>query len=151
MSTRLLLDEHYAEEIAAALRERGHDVVAVVSDPDLRGASDPTVFRLAAQAGRRIVTENIKDLRPLLLHAATTDAPAATLLLVAPRRFPRGRGDRADAIVEALDGWLTRRDSGERPAEDWLSENSDQSNTPARRTVGGRTRSIPMEQTCWVG
>lgn len=121
MTIRLLLDEHYSEEIAAALRERGHDVVAAVSNPDLRGASDPAVFRWAAQAGRRIVTEIIKDFRPLLLHGATSNTPMAGLLLVPPRRFPRGRGDRAAMIVSALDSWLNRRVAARRPVEDWLT------------------------------
>ncbi len=120
MTTRLLLDEHYSEAIAVALRARGHDVASVVADPDLRGASDPEVFRWASQAGRRIVTENIKDFRPLLLQAAASGDAMAPLLLVPPRRFPRGRGDRAAAIVAALHSWLTRPDIDRRPAEDWL-------------------------------
>jgi len=120
MTVGLLLDEHYSEMIAAALREQGDDVVAVVSDPDLRGASDAEVFRFAAGQGRRIVTENIKDFRPLLLKAAASGTDAAPLLLVPPRRFPRGRGDRTAAIVVALHAWLTRPDVAERPVEDWL-------------------------------
>lgn len=121
MSTRLLLDEHYSEEIAAALRERRHDVLAVVSDADLRAASDPMIFGWAAEAGRRIVTENIKDFRPLLLHGAMSGAPIASLLLVPPRRFPRGRGDRAASITAALHDWLSCSDAARRPVEDWLT------------------------------
>lgn len=121
MTTQLLLDEHYSEGIAEALRGLGHDVVAAVSDPDLRGASDPEIFRWAAETGRRIVTENIKDFRPLLLHGATSGTPTAPLLLVPPRRFPRGRGDRAATISAALHGWLTRPDAASRPVEDWLT------------------------------
>ncbi len=121
MTNRLLLDEHYSEEIAAQLRGRGHDVVAAVSDPDLRGASDPEVFRWSAHVGRRIVTENVKDSRPLLLRGTAAGEPTAPLLLVPPRRFPRGRGSRAASILTALDDWLVRPDVDERPVEDWLT------------------------------
>ncbi|QAY59565.1 hypothetical protein ET475_05905 [Microbacterium protaetiae] len=120
MTSRLLLDEHCGESIAAALRERGHDVVAVVADPELRGAPDADVFRAAAESGRRIVTENIKDFRPLLMEAAATGTPLAALLLAPPRRFPRGRGDRVAAIVAALNEWLAADDVTDRPVEDWL-------------------------------
>lgn len=120
MTTRLLLDEHYSEAIAVALRDLGHDVVSVVAHADLRGANDPDVFRHAAEAGRRIVTENIKDFRPLLLQAAASGAPVAPLLLVPPRRFPRGRGDRTAVIAAVLHAWLARPDADARPVEDWL-------------------------------
>ncbi|MFC8682338.1 DUF5615 family PIN-like protein [Microbacterium ureisolvens] len=103
MTVRLLLDEHYSEAIAEALRAPGHDAIAVVTHPDLRGASDPDVYRWAAAAGRRIVTENIKDFRPLLLDAIAADAAIAPLLLVHPRRYPRGQGDRTAAITRVLD------------------------------------------------
>ncbi|MEQ6896039.1 DUF5615 family PIN-like protein [Microbacterium sp. KR10-403] len=120
MTNALLLDEHYGEAIAIALRERGHDVVSVVADDELRGAPDADVFRVAAASHRRIVTENIKDFRPLLMDAAAQGAPFAALLLVPPRRFPRGRGDRSAVIIAALHEWLAARDAGERPLEDWL-------------------------------
>jgi predicted nuclease of predicted toxin-antitoxin system len=121
MTVRLLLDEHYAEAIAAELRAAGHDVIAAVPAADLRGSSDPELFHHAADSDRRIVTENIKDFRPLLLHAIATGSPVAPLLLVPPRRFPRGRGDRTAVIVTALRAWLERADAARRPVEDWLT------------------------------
>ncbi len=118
---RLLLDEHYSETIAAALRGQGHDVIAAAADPELRGVSDPVLFLHAAATGRRIVTENIKDFRPLLIQAIAADAPAAALLLVSPRRFPRGGGDRTAVIAAALASWLEVAKGHERPLEDWVS------------------------------
>lgn len=121
MTERLLLDEHYGEAIAAALRELGHDVVSVVADDTLRAASDAVVFASAAAEGRRVVTENIKDFRPLLLAAlGRGESSFASLLLVSPRRFPRGSGDRAAVITAALAAWLEGVDAGSRPVEDWL-------------------------------
>jgi predicted nuclease of predicted toxin-antitoxin system len=120
VSGRLLLDEHYSAEIADRLCGDGHDVVAVVADAELRALPDAELFRWAADRGRRIVTENIKDFRPLLLRAYTTGEPIAPLLLVSPRRFPRGGGDRTEAIVKALTTWLDRAKQDDRPDEDWL-------------------------------
>lgn len=117
MTEALLLDEHYSEDIAQTLRDKGHDVLAVVALPELRGGSDETVYRFATENNRRVVTENIKDFRPLLL-AKPADDTGASLLLVPPRRFPRGSGKRQAAIVAALDKWLAQLD---RPPEDWLS------------------------------
>lgn len=121
MTVHLLLDEHYAEAIAAELRATGHDVVATVSYPELRGTSDQELFRHAAETNRRIVTENATDFRPLLLEAIATGSPTAPLLLVPPRRFPRGRGDRTAAIIAAIRAWLERPDAPRRPVEDWLT------------------------------
>jgi len=120
VTERLLLDEQDSEQIAVALRERGHDVESVVADDTLRAASDPVVFLEAAARGRRIVTENIKDFRPLLMAALGKGETFAPLLLVAPRRFPRGSGSRAHAIVDALATWLDDADAQPRPVEDWL-------------------------------
>lgn len=108
-------------EIAAALRDAGHDAVAAVAGPGQRGASDPELFQRAAADERRIVTENITGFRPLLLQAVTAGGPVAPFVLVPPRRFPRGRGDRTAAIVAALRVWLDRPDAGQRPLEDRLT------------------------------
>lgn len=121
MTVSLLLDEHYSDVIAAELRAAGHDVIAVVVDPDLRAQPDAELFRRAAAAGRRIVSENIKDFRPLLLQAYADGDPVAQLLLVPPGRFPRGAGRRNTAIVAALSEWLSSPGVAERPDEDWLA------------------------------
>lgn len=121
MTTRLLLDEHYAVDIAEQLRADGHDVIAVLEDPNLRAQPDPDLFRWAAGQGRRIVTENIKDFRPLLLEAHAAEEPVAPLLLVTPRRFPRGDNNRSHAIVTALTTWLNQPGAATRPEEDWLA------------------------------
>lgn len=120
MREKLLLDEHYSEVIAAELRAAGHDVVAVVADPQVRAQPDSDVFRYAAESGRRIVTENVKDFRPLLQHAYAAGDPTARLLLVPPNRFPRGSARRTAAVVRALSAWLTTAEAEDRPDEDWL-------------------------------
>jgi hypothetical protein len=120
MTGRLLLDEHYAAEIADRLCVDGYDIVAVVGDAELRALPDTEIFRWAAGRGRRIVTENIKDFRPLLMRAYTTGEAIAPLLLVSPRRFARGGGDRTEVIVKALTAWLHLAEPGDRPDEDWL-------------------------------
>lgn len=120
MSEKLLLDEHYSDVIAAELRELGYDVVAVVTDPDLRAQPDAEVFRRAAAADRRIVTENIKDFRPLLQQAYAAGDPVARLLLVPQERFPRGAGRRMTAIIRGVQEWLAAADVADRPDEDWL-------------------------------
>jgi len=118
MTEPLLLDEHYSEESAKALRELGYDVISVVALSELRGKSDEGVFRYAAESHRRVVTENIKDFRPFLTNRKS-GTPLASLLLVPPRRFPRGGGNRQAAIISALSTWLAK--PGEHPQEDWLS------------------------------
>jgi predicted nuclease of predicted toxin-antitoxin system len=120
VSESLLLDEHYSDAIAAELRAAGHDVIAVVADPQLRAQSDLEVFRQAAASGRRIVTENIKDFRPLLQQAYAAGDPTARLLLVPPNRFPRGAGRRSAAIVKAVSEWLATAEVAGCPHEDWL-------------------------------
>jgi hypothetical protein len=117
---RLLLDEHYSDAIAADLRAAEYDVVAVVVDLQLRAQPDLEVFRHAAASGRRIVTENIRDFRPLLQQAYAAGDPTARLLLVPPHRFPPKAGRRASAIVKALSEWLALAEAADRPDEDWL-------------------------------
>lgn len=61
---KLLLDEMVSWKIAAELRNRGHDVVAVKRDrPALESRADPTVLASAAAEQRAIVTNNVRDYR----------------------------------------------------------------------------------------
>ena len=123
---RLLLDEMHAPGLAEELRRRGHDVVAVAVDLELRSLTDEELFRLcrpdgpARLRGRRIVTGNVKDFRPLLRRAEELGAPTAGVLFTSSRRFPRSRRNPAP-ILDALHGWLTHPDAARRPLEAWLS------------------------------
>ena len=62
---RLLLDEMFSPAIAAGLRERGHDVIAVADRPDLRAKSDEEIFAWASAEARWLLNENVKDFRIL--------------------------------------------------------------------------------------
>lgn len=110
----LLLDEMFAPRIADLLRARGHDVVALVADPQLRALADPDVYRWAGDQARRVVTENVRDFRSLV--AAD---PLTGVLFTSSRTFPRSRAS-TGLLVDALDSWLTEAARTPRPAEDWL-------------------------------
>ncbi|MGY1640870.1 DUF5615 family PIN-like protein [Geodermatophilus sp. SYSU D00703] len=97
---RSLLDEMYPRRFAEMLRSDGHDVVAVVEEPDLVGREDAEVVRRAREDGRVVVTENVVDYAPL--------APGdhAGLLLVNARRWPRTPSG-LPRLAAALRAWLT--------------------------------------------
>jgi Domain of unknown function (DUF5615) len=120
---RLLLDEHYAPEIAEQLRRRGHDVVAVKERPHLIGRSDRVQFAGLADERRAIVTEDVGDYRPLLASAVRRGQRTFGLLCVNPRRFARRR-DEIGRLVAALDAFLRAHpgddDLADAGGEAWL-------------------------------
>lgn len=62
---KALLDEQLSPHIAALLRQAGLDVEAVADRADLVGRSDTVIFEAACRENRAVVTNNIKDFRPL--------------------------------------------------------------------------------------
>lgn len=119
MKVALLLDEMHAPVVAAALRERGHDVVSVAEQDGLRAISDEELFRWAAEHGRRIVTENVKDFAPLMRRAEESGQPATPVLFTSSRAFPRSRRN-PGPLIAAIDAWLRSPNVTQRPVEDWL-------------------------------
>lgn len=109
----------HAPVVVATLRQRGHDVIAVAENPDLRALTDEDVLAYAAADGRRVVTENVKDFRRLLLRADEAGQRTAGLLFTSTRSFPRTRRN-PGPLIDALDDWLRAPDAANRPAEDWL-------------------------------
>lgn len=85
---RLLLDEMHSPRVAAALRRRGHDVVAVAADPDLRGLGDAELLEVAAVGGRVLVTENAGDFRAIAAAWRAAGRAHPGILLTSRRRFP---------------------------------------------------------------
>lgn len=118
-TTRLVLDEMFSPAIAAALRDLGHDVVAVAERGELRAMSDEEVLAWASSQGCWLVTENVKDFRPILLRALQSGSAVTGVLYTSSRTFPRSRKN-PGPLIQALAAWL-RSGPPEPPlTEDWL-------------------------------
>jgi hypothetical protein len=104
-SVRLLLDEMFSPKIAEALRERGHDVMAVAELQELRTKTDPEIAAWAVVQERWLLTENVRDFRPLLLSAGQTGVAVPGMLFTSSRSFPRSRAD-PGPLIDALENWL---------------------------------------------
>ena len=105
---RLLLDEMYAPAIAAELRARGHDVISA-HDPGHAlptGASDADVLAAAQRDERTLVTENVRDYRPLESALLADGSHHAGLVYTTNRQFPRGDPATMGRLVRALDALL---------------------------------------------
>jgi Domain of unknown function (DUF5615) len=119
---RLLLDEHYAPQIARQLRQRNHDVVSVVERPDLAGLADSDLLERMASEERVILTENAIDFVVLTQQWTVAGMDHAGVLLTSPQRMPRSKAT-IGLFVRTLDAFLTQH-----PAKDacrnevrWLS------------------------------
>ena len=118
-SARLLLDEMFSPVIAAALRDRGDDVIAVAERPDMRAMSDEEVFGWAGAHGRWLLTENVNDFRPILLRAIQGKAAVTGLLCTSSRSFPRSRKN-PEPLIEAVHTWLLDGPPEAPLTEHWL-------------------------------
>ena len=119
---RLLLDGMFAPELAAELRRRGQRVTAVAETTVLRAMNDPALLEWTAANSEWLLTENVKDFRPLLLAAQAGNHPYVSLLLTSSRSFPRSRRN-PSPLTEALAAWLEGPDSRSPSAEEWLPRN----------------------------
>jgi hypothetical protein len=116
----LLLDEMLAPIVAEALRDKGYDVVAVAAEPGLRAMTDDEVYSWAASHGRCLVTENIKDFRPILTRTEEAGGLVTPLLFTSSRTFPRTRRN-PGPLITALDSWLRLTGPVPTSVEQWLS------------------------------
>ena len=123
-AARLLLDEMFPPAIAAELRELGHDVIAVADRPDLRAKPDEEIFAWASAERRWLLTENVKDFRPIMLRALQAGQPGCGLLFTSSRAFPRSRKN-PGPLTRALHGWLTAGPPAPPVTESWLLNTSD--------------------------
>lgn len=117
--SRLLLDEMFSPTIAGALRQRDHDVIAAAERLDLRAMTDDDLFAWSAAEARWLLTENVKDFRPILLRALQTGGAVTGLLFTSSRAFPRSRQN-PGPLIEALHSWLKTGPPAPPVFEDWL-------------------------------
>lgn len=91
--------------MADQLNAKGHDVRTVVADPEFAGLPDEDVLIGAAEAGRALITANIKDFMPLDARSRASGRSHAGLIMVSSRTFPQNKAY-VVAVAGALDALL---------------------------------------------
>lgn len=101
---KLLLDEMLSPVIARELRERGHDVESVAGNPGREAMSDTEVLALARAEHRAIVTNNLRDYRPLHNEAIVPGGDGHFGMIFMPGTYRRTKADigRIIAALEAI-------------------------------------------------
>jgi hypothetical protein len=107
---KLLLDEMWSAAIAVELRERGHDVLAVLERSDLRGQPDRVIMAAARQENRVVVTENSRDFVRIAKETWRAGRSHSGLLYTSVRAFPRGNTRTIGRLVRALERLLLSDD-----------------------------------------
>jgi Domain of unknown function (DUF5615) len=79
----------FPETMAEQLRAKGYDVRAVVTSPEFARLPDERILVGAAEAGRALVTVNIKDFMPLDARYRATSRSHGGLILVSSKTFPQ--------------------------------------------------------------
>jgi hypothetical protein len=105
VALRLLLDEMLPDSIGEQLRAKGHDVQAVVASPELAGLPDEDILIGATEAGRALVTANIRDFMPLDARYRASSRSHAGLILISSKTFTQNRGY-VPAVTNALHSLL---------------------------------------------
>ncbi len=88
---KLLIDEHYADEIASKLRATGHDAVTV-SERQIKSIDDESLLELAWSEGRALLTNNARDFIPIVGRWAIAGGEHCGLLLTSDSSMPRHKG-----------------------------------------------------------
>jgi predicted nuclease of predicted toxin-antitoxin system len=115
---RAILDEQLSPQIAALLRKAGYDVHAVADREDLAGRSDRIILELASSESRAVITNNIKDFRPLAAEWLAQGRLHAGLILLPPART-RTRHAIA-SIADAIETVLRDHPDGLSGSERWI-------------------------------
>ena len=116
---KLLLDEMMDPAVAAGLRARGHDVIAVTDVSALRGLSDIGILTAAREDDRVVVTEDRGDYRRIAAVEVRSGGQHPGLILTSNRRWPRGHPRTVGRLVRALDALLRSGETIE--GEHWLT------------------------------
>ncbi len=116
---RALLDEQLSHQIVQLLRERGLDVMAVTERSERQEASDREVFEVAAGERRAVVTNNIKDFRPIAAERIAGGRGHAGLILL-PANHSRSR-DATGVLADAIETVMCAHADGIADGEHWIA------------------------------
>jgi predicted nuclease of predicted toxin-antitoxin system len=115
---KALLDEQLSPHIAVLLRKAGHDVVAVAERAELFGCSDRVILETASTEGRAVVTNNVKDFRPLAAERLARGGTHAGLILL-PSTRTRSRAT-IGLLASAIEKVLHDHPNGLSGSERWI-------------------------------
>ena len=115
---KALLDEQLSPQIAVMLRRGGYDVVAVAERDDLIGSSDRILLEVAGRESRAVVTNNIKDFRPLAAEWLAQGRTHEGLILL-PSTRTRTRAA-VSALARAIERVLHDHPDGLNGSERWI-------------------------------
>lgn len=120
---KALLDEHLSPHIALLLRQRGFDVVAAADRTDLVGSSDRMILDVASNEMHAVVTNNIKDFRPLAADRLARGQSHAGLILL-PSTRTRTRAA-VGYLADAIEAVLREHPDGLDSSEQWVGPLTD--------------------------
>jgi predicted nuclease of predicted toxin-antitoxin system len=120
---KALLDEQLSPRIGELLRSRGHDVQAVGDRSDLVGRSDRLILEVAMAEDMAVITNNVKDFRPLAAERlARGESHAGLILLLSKRARTRPA---IELLAGAIERILLEHPDGLRDTERWITPLSD--------------------------
>jgi predicted nuclease of predicted toxin-antitoxin system len=102
---RLLLDEQLSPKIAEQLQRHGHDVLSV-AEAGLRGQEDAALLSWASSQERAVVTNNIRDFRPLHANYLSASTTHYGIILLPSSKFSL-RVESLGEVVNALERLLS--------------------------------------------
>jgi len=119
---KLLLDEMFSPLVAAELRARGHDAVAIKERGEWPSLRDHEVVALARTEQRAVVAANLRDFRVLQAELVAPSGQGHAGMVLVPTSFRLTRAATGE-IVEALEGPLALYPGDEDLAngETWIS------------------------------
>lgn len=118
---KALLDAQLSHAIAELLRERGLDVEAVTTRPDIAdNTSDARIMEIAATEDWAVVTDNIKDFRPIAARRLQRGQGHAGLILMPSTR--RRTKAANTALADEIEQIMLDNPDGLADSERWLRQ-----------------------------
>ena len=116
---KVLLDAQLSHQIARVLSDRGHDAVAVTSLAGLpANTPDAQLMQLAHAEGRAVVTNNVKDFRPIAAQRIAVGHGHSGLILVSAAT-PRSKAA-TTPLANAIERLMLDNPGGLQNSERWI-------------------------------